>query len=63
MPIIQQGATLREVLKHPSVEECKMVDIGASQTPSRVPFFIHLTRRLPVPAVSRPPSLLSPDVK
>jgi len=34
MPIIQQGATLREVLKHPSVEECKMVDIGASQTPS-----------------------------
>jgi spermidine synthase len=23
-----QGATLREVLKHPSVEECMMVDIG-----------------------------------
>ena len=29
-----------------------MVDIGASQTPPRVPFFIHLTRRLTRPAVS-----------
>ena len=58
MPIIQQGATLREVLKHPSVEECKMVDIGASQTPSRVPFFI-----LSPDACPSRPSLLSPDVK